>query len=48
MPRSYAIEQEVPYDWNIGDLILNRYEVRGIHEGGMGRVYRVYHRGMED
>ncbi len=44
MPRSYAIEQEVPYDWNIGDLILDRYEVRGIHEGGMGRVYRVYHR----
>ncbi len=44
MPQSYAIEQEVPYDWNIGDLILDRYEVRGIHEGGMGRVYRVYHK----
>jgi serine/threonine protein kinase len=34
-----------PRRWSEGDVILNRYEVRGLlGEGGMGRVYRVYDR----
>ena len=36
----------VPVDWNPGDLILGLYEVTGILGiGGMGKVYRVHHRG---
>ena len=32
--------------WKVGDVILDLYEVTGIlGEGGMGRVYRVHHRG---
>ena len=39
-------EQEVAEEWNVGDVILDRYEVRGLlGEGGMGRVYDVWHRG---
>jgi serine/threonine protein kinase len=41
-----AAEAEVPLEWNIGDLILDLYEVKDIHKGGgMGLVYRVRHRG---
>jgi len=39
-------EANVPPEWRIGDVILDTYEVKQIHEGGgMGLVYRVYHRG---
>ena len=32
--------------WKVGDVILDLYEVKQIHEGGgMGLVYRVHHRG---
>jgi WD40 repeat protein/serine/threonine protein kinase len=32
--------------WNAGDVVLGLYEVKGVlGEGGMGRVYRVHHRG---
>ena len=35
-------------EWKIGDVILDTYEVKHIHEGGgMGLVYRVYHRGWK-
>ena len=47
-PGSKLIEDEskVPAVWNIGDVILNQYEVKQIHAGGgMGLVYRVHHRG---
>ena len=39
-------EARVPLEWNIGDVILDLYEVKDIHKGGgMGLVYRVNHRG---
>jgi len=41
-----AAEAEVPVEWNVGDVILDLYEVKDIHKGGgMGLVYRVRHRG---
>jgi len=37
---------EVRSDWQIGDIILDTYEVKHIYtSGGMGLVYRVHHRG---
>ncbi len=34
--------------WRAGDLVLGLYEVVGVlGEGGMGRVYRVHHRGWD-
>ena len=39
-------EDEVADKWSVGDVILDLYEVKHIHEaGGMGLVYRVNHRG---
>ena len=41
----YKSPESVPPEWQVGDVILNRYEVRQKFEGGgMGMVYRVYHR----
>ena len=35
----------IPLKLNVGDVILNLYEVKQIHQaGGMGLVYRVYHK----
>ena len=35
-------------EWKVGDLVLGLYEVTGIlGQGGMGRVYRVRHRGWD-
>lgn len=32
-------------EWNVGDVILDTYEVTGIlGKGGMGKVYKVHHR----
>ena len=40
-----ADQQNVPADWNVGDVILDLYEVKKIHDGGgMGLVYRVHQR----
>ncbi len=39
-------EGAVADEWNLGDVILDLYEVTDIHTaGGMGLVYRVHHRG---
>jgi len=39
-------EALVPLEWNVGDVILDLYEVKQVHTGGgMGLVYRVHHRG---
>jgi serine/threonine protein kinase len=41
----YSDPETVPAVWEVGDLILDKYEVRQIFTGGgMGLVYRVYHR----
>jgi WD40 repeat protein len=43
---AHLAEDRVPAEWNIGDIILDLYEVRQVYEGGgMGVVYRVHHRG---
>ena len=44
MNRTYSDPDQVPVSWNIGDVILDRYEVRDIFSGGMGNVYRVFSR----
>jgi WD40 repeat protein len=37
---------DIPVDWQIGDLIMGMYEVTGLlGEGGMGKVYKVHHVG---
>ncbi|MHB2020902.1 MAG: protein kinase, partial [Candidatus Xenobia bacterium] len=39
---------QVAVEWQIGDVVLNLYEVRSLlGEGGMGKVYRVHHRGWD-
>ncbi len=41
-----AAELQVPEEWQVGDTILDTYEVKQVHtSGGMGLVYRVHHRG---
>jgi len=42
----HAAEAQVALEWKVGDVILDLYEVKHIHEGGgMGLVYRVHHKG---
>jgi WD40 repeat protein/serine/threonine protein kinase len=36
-----------PLPWQVGDVVLGLYEVKQVHEGGMGLVYRVRHRGWD-
>ena len=42
---NYNDPETVPLIWQVGDVILDRYEVKQVFTGGgMGLVYRVYHR----
>jgi len=50
---NYPIVESVPFEWAPGDVILDLYEVKPVndgqpkrpyHEGGFGRVYKVWHR----
>lgn len=44
--RNITNPDQVPIDWHAGDVFLGIYEVRAkVGEGGMGKVYRVRHRG---
>ena len=39
----------VPAEWSVGDIILDLYEVKQVHEGGgMGLVYKVHHRDWDE
>ncbi|MCL6590464.1 MAG: protein kinase [Firmicutes bacterium] len=41
-------EKAVPVEWNAGDTILDAYDVVSIlGEGGLGRVYQVYHKNWQ-
>jgi predicted Zn finger-like uncharacterized protein len=46
-PENAIISEDgVAGTWRPGDVILNLYEVKQVHEGGgMGLVYRVHHKG---
>ena len=45
-PFAINAETAVPALWQKGDVILDQYEVMGtLGEGGMGKVYKVHHRG---
>ena len=42
---NYNDPENVPPVWQVGDVILDRYEVKQVFTGGgMGLVYRVHHR----
>ncbi|MSR64889.1 MAG: hypothetical protein EXS18_03810 [Verrucomicrobiae bacterium] len=46
VPVLYPTEESAPATWKVGDVILDLYEVKQVHEGGnMGLVYRVHHKG---
>jgi WD40 repeat protein len=46
--KSTTPEDLVPALWQPGDVILDIYEVRQVHDGGgMGLVYKVYHRAWD-
>lgn len=47
LPRMFG-EQDVPYYWKKGDLLMELYEVRDeVDSGGMATVYRIRHRGWD-
>ena len=42
-------EANVAAEWKLGDVILDTYQVKQVHEGGgMGLVYRVLHRDLQE
>jgi WD40 repeat protein/serine/threonine protein kinase len=47
-PRPAPARNAAVREWQVGDVVLDLYEVTGIlGQGGMGRVYRVRHRGWD-
>lgn len=48
VPLNYTDPEKVPIVWQVGDVILDLYEVKEVFTGGgMGLVYRVHHRGWD-
>ena len=45
VPRARA--DQAGTEWQIGSVVLDLYELKQVHEGGMGFVYRVRHRGWD-
>jgi len=46
--EAVASPAAVETEWSVGDVVLGLYEVTGVlGQGGMGRVYRVRHRGWD-
>ena len=44
--ENHKKEENIPIDWQVGDIILGTYEVRDVFTtGGMGNVYHVHHCG---
>ncbi|WP_052567882.1 protein kinase domain-containing protein [Ktedonobacter racemifer] len=47
-PATGDADVAIPAVWQVGDIILDHYEVTGtLGEGGMGTVYKVHHRGWK-
>ena len=47
-PLNYSDPDSVPAIWQVGDVILDLYEVKEVFTGGgMGLVYRVHHRNWD-
>jgi serine/threonine protein kinase len=45
-PQERAAETDVSAIWQVGDIILDLYEVKQVFtSGGMGLVYRIHHKG---
>jgi tRNA A-37 threonylcarbamoyl transferase component Bud32/tetratricopeptide (TPR) repeat protein len=44
-PAAVSVSSSIPFDWRVGELILDRYRVEQIMAGSMGKVYISEHLG---